>query len=64
MTERPNNVISIRKVKRRKAEEKTLCGAGFHKWKAVADSKFDVKQGKLVTPERCMRCGEERLRLL
>jgi hypothetical protein len=59
-----NNVISIRKVKKRKAEEKTLCGAGFHKWKSVADSKFDVKQGRLITPQRCGRCGQERVKLL
>ena len=64
MTDRPNNVISIRSVKRRKAEEKTFCDAGFHKWKSVADSKFDVKQGKLVTPQKCTRCGKERLKLL
>ena len=57
-----NNVVSIRKVKRREAEERTLCDAGFHKWKPV-DSKFDVKQGKLVTPERCIRCGKERVKL-
>jgi hypothetical protein len=59
-----NNVISIRHVKRRKAEEKTFCSAGFHKWKSAADSKFDVHQGRLVTPQRCTRCGEERVKLL
>jgi len=64
VTDHPNNVISIRKVKRRRAEEKTLCDAGFHKWKSMADSKFDVSRGKLVTPQRCARCGAERTKLL
>jgi hypothetical protein len=64
MNGRPTNVVSIRKVKRRRAEEKTLCDAGFHKWKSISDSKFDVKQGKLVTPQRCARCGNERVKLL
>jgi hypothetical protein len=43
---------------------KTLCGSGFHKWAVVTGRKFDVKLGKLVTLERCTRCGEERTRLI
>ena len=35
-----------------------------HKWKLVTGKRFDVKQGKLMTVERCKRCGEERTRLL
>lgn len=46
------------------AEGKTLCRSGFHKWQVVAERRFDVKRGKLVTVERCVRCGEERMRLL
>ena len=59
-----NNVVSLRKVKKRKAEQKTLCGAGFHKWKTVTAAKFDVHQGKLITPERCTRCGAERVKAI
>lgn len=36
---------------------KTLCGSGFHKWEVESNSRFDVKQGKLVTIYRCSRCG-------
>ena len=42
------------------ADGKTLCRSGFHKWKIVAERRFDVKRGKLLTLERCVRCGEER----
>jgi hypothetical protein len=46
-----------------KAEGKTLCGSGFHKWKIVSERKFGVKQGKLVTLRRCERCGKEKTEL-
>jgi len=39
---------------------KTLCRSGFHKWQIVAEKKFDVKQGKLVTVYRCKRCGKQK----
>ncbi|MEE9423055.1 MAG: hypothetical protein V3V50_07835 [Gammaproteobacteria bacterium] len=39
----------------------TLCRRGFHKWQPV-DKPFDVKQGKLVTCYRCVRCGVEKNR--
>lgn len=39
----------------------TLCKNGFHKWKAVKETRFDVKQGKLLTLSRCERCGKEKL---
>lgn len=42
---------------------RTLCASGFHKWKAQTEKRFDVKQGKLVTVERCERCGKTRTRL-
>jgi hypothetical protein len=57
-----SNVINLRKVKQKRAEGKTLCTSGFHKWEVVSAKRFDVKQGKLVTAERCKRCGEERTR--
>jgi hypothetical protein len=57
-----SNVTSLRKYKQKRAEGKTLCSSGFHKWEVLSARKFDVKQGKLVTAERCSRCGEERTR--
>ncbi len=47
----------------KKAEGKTLCKSGFHKWRVVTARRFDVKQGKLVTVLRCERCGVEQTRL-
>jgi hypothetical protein len=58
------NVTSIKKFKQRRAEQKTLCTSGFHKWEVLAERRFDVKQGKLVTAERCKRCGLERTKAL
>ena len=48
----------------KKAEGKALCKSGFHKWKAIAERKFDVRQGKLVTLLRCERCGKEQTKFL
>ena len=66
MNDKPGNVISLRKAKAernaRRAEGRTLCGSGFHKWQVVTDKRFDVKLGKLVTAEKCARCGQERVR--
>jgi hypothetical protein len=62
----PNNVIQLRKAKaarrNKRAEGKTLCDSGFHKWQVVKQSQFDVKLGKLVTVEQCQRCGARRVR--
>ena len=58
-----NNVINLRKAKQKRAEGKTLCTSGFHKWQTLDGRRFDVKQGKLVSTERCKRCGEERVKL-
>jgi len=63
MSEARNNVIQLRKVKQKRAEGKTLCTSGFHKWETLKKSVFDVKQGKLVTIERCTRCNETRTKL-
>ena len=49
-----------RKVQKR-AEGKTLCSSGFHKWEVMSAHRFDVQPGKLVTAEQCKRCGEERI---
>jgi hypothetical protein len=58
-----SNVINLRKVKRQRAEGKTLCTSGFHKWQTLSARRFDVKQGRLVSTERCKRCGTERVKL-
>jgi hypothetical protein len=58
-----SNVINLRKAKQKRAEGKTLCGSGFHKWEVRNERRFDVKQGKLVSIERCLRCKQERTRL-
>ncbi len=58
------NVVNLANVRREKRQSKadglTLCRSGFHKWQVVPGQRFDVKQGKLVTTERCSRCNEER----
>jgi hypothetical protein len=58
-----SNVINLKKAKQKRAEGKTLCVSGFHKWQVVVERRFDVKSGKLVSMERCKRCAEERVRL-
>ncbi|PCI18339.1 MAG: hypothetical protein COB62_07015 [Piscirickettsiaceae bacterium] len=35
----------------------TLCRQGHHSWRLEKQSKFDVKQGRLVTVFSCKRCG-------
>ncbi|MBM0104021.1 hypothetical protein JM946_04665 [Steroidobacter sp. S1-65] len=58
-----SNVINLKKAKQKRADGKTLCSSGFHKWELLSARRFDVKQGKLVSTERCKRCGEERIKL-
>jgi len=55
-----SNVINLKKAKQRRAEGRTLCSSGFHKWQMLAERRFDVKHGKLVSTQRCQRCGEQR----
>jgi hypothetical protein len=57
-----SNIINLKKAKQKRAEGKTLCTSGFHRWEVMSAKRFDVKQGKLVTAERCTRCGIERTR--
>lgn len=58
-------VIKFRRPSlKERAEGRTLCDRGFHKWKVVTEKKFDVKQGRLVTLYRCARCGKEKTELL
>lgn len=52
------------KYKKRRRQERakrtTLCRRGFHKWEFDPNKQFDVKQGKLISIERCIRCGATR----
>lgn len=58
-------ILSFKKpAPREKNRGKTLCLHDFHKWQVVAERKFDVKQGRLVTQYRCARCGKEKTELL
>ena len=58
-----SNIINLNTVRREQRQSKakgiTLCRSGFHKWQVEPGQRFDVKQGKLVTTERCVRCNEE-----
>lgn len=51
------------RARKRRARGKTLCKSGFHKWHADGTTRFDVKEGRLVTVERCLRCEATRHRL-
>ncbi len=42
---------------KQKAQGRTLCNAGFHKWQLDQRKQFDVRQGRLVSVRRCQRCG-------
>jgi hypothetical protein len=58
------DIVKFRKPDARtRAEGKTLCKNGFHRWRTDKGQRFDVKQGKLVTVQRCERCGLERTKL-
>ena len=56
------NVIKLRDARQTRAHRQTLCRAGFHKWQVETAGRFDVKQGRLLTVERCPRCGEQRVK--
>lgn len=59
------DVVAFKKTPlKHKHKGKTLCQNGHHKWKVVTNTKFDVKQGKLVTLFRCERCQKEKTKLL
>ena len=59
-----SKVIRLDTARRARLQDKakgvTLCQSGFHKWKPLAGQRFDVRKGRLVTTERCERCGVER----
>ena len=55
---RPTDIGKFRKQKRKAtAQGKTLCARGFHKWVDDGRKQYDVKQGRLVSIKRCLRCG-------
>ncbi|MGD8308227.1 MAG: hypothetical protein PVG98_02210 [Chromatiales bacterium] len=43
---------------------RTLCRNNHHKWETLKERRFDVKRGRLVTVERCTRCGTTRVRAI
>jgi len=51
-----------RSSRKSKANGVTLCRRGFHKWADEPRKQFDVKQGKLVSMQRCTRCGSQKVR--
>ena len=59
-----SNIVNLSAARRDRRQSKadglTLCRSGFHKWQVVSGQRFDVKAGKLVTAERCVRCNEQR----
>ena len=63
-----NNVINLQTHRKARLQTRakgvTLCRTGFHKWEAVPEQRFNVRQGKLIQSERCQRCNEERTRLI
>jgi hypothetical protein len=60
-----SQIVKFRKPSlREKAEGKTLCRSGFHKWRVMADRTFDVRRGRLITLMRYARCGKEQTKLL
>jgi hypothetical protein len=59
----PVNLNKFRKQQRKqRAQGDTLCRRGLHKWHFDEKKQFDVKQGKLVSIQRCARCGKQRTR--
>ena len=57
----PTDLNKFRKRRRQDtARGKTLCGRGFHKWEFDPHKQFDVKQGRLISIQRCSRCGATR----
>lgn len=59
-----SKVIKLDSVRRNRLQDKakgvTMCQSGFHKWQPLKERHFDVREGKLVTTERCERCRMER----
>ena len=57
----PTDINKFRKQKQQqRAKATTLCRRGFHKWEFDGNKQFDVKQGKLISRQKCSRCGATR----
>ena len=62
--EKPTNLDKFRKQRRKaRGSGSTLCRSGFHQWKDAETKQFDVKQGRLVSVQRCARCNRTRTRV-
>ena len=58
-------VLSFKKPKTSEIHKgNTLCRSGFHKWEALKEKQFDVKQGKLITVYQCTRCAKTKTKAL
>ena len=61
-----NNLINLQTIRKSRLQARakavTLCGSGFHKWQIAKQGRFEVKQGKLLTAEHCIRCNATRVR--
>ena len=63
-TNRPTDLGKFRKLQRKQtAQGKTLCARGFHKWVDDDKKQFDVKRGRLISIQRCQRCGIARTKI-
>jgi hypothetical protein len=62
MTSIINLQTARRAFRQKESKGKTLCASGFHKWQPEKETRFDVKQGKLLTAEHCIRCNATRVR--
>ena len=59
--DKPVDLNKFKRAKQRaRGKASTLCARGFHKWEFDAKKQFDVKQGKLVSIQRCARCDTTR----
>ena len=61
---KPTDLNKFRKQRRKeRGSGSTLCRSGFHQWQDEPKKQFDVKQGQLVSVQRCARCDKTRIRL-
>jgi len=60
----PTDLNKFKKLRRQQlGRNTTLCKSGFHKWVFSEKKQFDVKQGKLISVERCERCQVTRTKV-
>jgi len=57
-----SNILPFKPRAKKKPKRSTLCENNHHKWEVEKQSQFDVKNGKLVTIEKCSKCGQKRIR--